>query len=164
MVEVFNTTNEGDMTNTYLGVRVELASRFFTVSNLAARYNRKHKTTRVFDIHTNGRITVEKSKNMLIARGEDQSKDRPETGLVNFSIGVDMGEQVKEVQRVIQIVNVLGNDRLIKERVKTFVDGKSMLNSIPELHLLNDAFGNLEALMPGFIKAGWYYAPETIDK
>lgn len=148
----------------YLGVRVELASRFYTVKNLPARYNRKFKETQVFDIYKNGRITVERDKGMLIARGEEQRKDRPETGVVNFSVGINLGRNVKNVKRIVQIVNVLGNDRLIKERVKTFVDRESFLNSIPEFEQLQQAFGNLEEMMPGFIKAGWYYAPETIKK
>lgn len=152
------------MGNMYLGVRVELASRFYTIKNLPARYNRKYKATRVFDVRENGKIAVEKKNSMLIARGDTQAKEKPETGLVNFSVGVDMGNNIKDTKRVVQIVNVLGNDRLIKERVLTFVEGKSMLNSIPEMKLLVEAFENLDSLMPGFIKAGWYYAPETIEK
>lgn len=152
------------MSNVYLGVRVELANRFYTVKNLSARYNRKYKTTRVFDVRENGKIAVEKRKSMLIARGDTQVKEKPETGLVNFSVGVDMNSKTKDADRIVQIINVLGNDRLIKERVLTFIEGKSMLNSIPELKMLTEAFKNLEDLMPGFIKAGWYYAPETIEK
>lgn len=153
------------MNNTiYLGVRVEVASRFFTIKNLPARYNRKYKATRIFDVHKNGRISVEKQNDALIARGEDRPKEKPNPGLVNFSVTVNMGDNVENARRIVQIINVLGNDRLIKERVATFVDGKSMLNSIPELKLLSEAFHNLDDYMPGFIKAGWYYAPEIIEK
>lgn len=147
----------------YLGVRVELATRFYTINNLPARYNRKYKQTRVTDVNKNGKIAVEKTRTMLIARGEKQPKER-ETGLVNFSVGIWMGDNQQDAERVVQIVNVLGNNKLIKERVKTFVDEKSTLNSIPELSRLRDAFVNLEQMMPGFISAGWYYAPEIIEK
>jgi len=143
----------------YLGVRVEIANRFFNAKEIK-QYNRRNKNTKVLDIHSGGRITVEKTDHMLIARGEKNEKY--DTGMVNFSVVGTMSSGAKEVKRVVQIINVLGNDRLIRERVYTFVEGRSVLGSIPELYALNQAFENLEKIMPGFVKAGWYYAPEAM--
>lgn len=145
----------------YLGVRVEIANRFFNAKEIK-QYNRRNKNTKVLDIHDSGKITVEKTDSMLIARGE--KNDKHDTGMVNFSVMGKMSSDEKEVMRVVQIINVLGNDRLIRERVNTFVEGRSVLSAIPELHALNQAFSNLEKMMPGFTKAGWYYAPEAILK
>lgn len=143
----------------YIGVRVELASRVARLDKLKS-YNRKFKTTRVFDVTDNGRITVEKSSQMIIAKGKKDEKGP--NGLVNFSVMTTQDtDEPAEIERVVKIVNVLGNDRLIRERVHTFVTGRSLLNSIPELKPLVEAFRNLEDLMPGFIEAGWYYAPEA---
>ena len=144
----------------YVGVRVEVANRVANIEKLKA-YNRRFKTTRVFDITDNGRITVEKSNQMIIARGKRNEKGS--NGLVNFSLMTKSNTAtVKDIERIVKIVNVLGNERLIRERVHTFVHGRSLLNNIPELKELNSAFSNLEEIMPGFIEAGWYYAPEAL--
>lgn len=144
----------------YIGVRVEVANRLIDIEKLKT-YNRRFKTTRVFDITDNGRITVEKSNQMIIARGKRNEKGS--NGLVNFSLMTKSDATAKEeVERIVKIVNCLGNERLIRERVHTFVHGRSLLNQLPELKELKVAFNNLEELMPGFIEAGWYYAPEAL--
>jgi len=143
----------------YLGVRVEIANRF-AVKDLADTFNADHDDTQIFDLHKDGKITVEKKDSMLIARGAKNDKPN-NSGLVNFSLMAEVNKD-EELRRVVQIVNVLGNDRLIRERVNVFVNGKSLLNAIPELDQLKNAFVSLESMMPGFIKAGWYYAPEAI--
>lgn len=144
----------------YIGVRVEVANRLIDIEKLKT-YNRRFKTTRIFDITDNGRITVEKSNQMIIARGKRNEKGS--NGLVNFSLMTKSDATAKEeVERIVKIVNCLGNERLIRERVHTFVHGRSLLNQLPELKELKVAFNNLEELMPGFIEAGWYYAPEAL--
>lgn len=148
----------------YLGVRVEVASRFLTVKNLVKKYNAAHDKTQVFDLYQDGRITVEKKESMLIARGTKQDKNALNKSsyspLVNFSVMAEIARD-EELKRVVQIVNVLGNDRLIREKVSVFVNGRSTLNAIPELQALRDAFISLDSIMPGFVKAAWYYAPEA---
>ena len=44
-----------------------------------------------------------------------------------------------ELTRLVKIMNVLGNDRLIKERISAFIGGKSMLNALPQLTPIKDA-------------------------
>jgi uncharacterized protein YydD (DUF2326 family) len=145
----------------YVGFRVEVAGRIVVARNLIKRYNSKHKKTQLFDLNKDGVITVEKKQNMVIARGNKLDKDRSSSGMTNFSVMAKAGNKKSDIERVVQIINVLGNDRLIRERVLTFVDGNSMLNHIPELEHLKVAFEDLEKLMPGFIKTAWYYAPEA---
>jgi len=149
------------MTKTlYLGVRVEVASRFFSAEKVK-QYNKKHRKTRVLDVHKGGRITVEKTDKMLIARGAKD--ERGDTGLVNFSVMAKV-KDLEQITRVVKIVNVLGNDKLIRERVKTFVDGRSILSAIPELYKITPVFESLDIMMPGLVMASWYYAPEAILK
>lgn len=141
----------------YLGVRVEVANRFVTVNNLLTQYNKTHKTTKLFDLHREGKITVEKTDSMLVARGTANDKG---SGLVNFSVMAET-KKIEDLKRIVQIINVLGNDRLIREKVSVFVNGRSLLNAIPELAELKEAFIAIDSLIPGFINAGWYYAPEA---
>ena len=142
----------------YLGVRVEVANRYM-IKGLQKKYNDAHDETKIFDLHSNGKITVEKKESMLIARGANNDKQYG-TKMVNFSVMTEINKD-EEVRRIVQIVNVLGNDRLIREKISVFVSGGSILNAIPELDQLKDAFISLESIMPGFIKTGWYYAPEA---
>lgn len=146
------------MTN-YIGFRVEVASKLVKVNNLIKKYNSNHKDSKLFDVFFNGKITVEKEDKMLIARGE---KSDSKTNLINFAAVSEMGRQKKELERVIKIVNILGNDRLIRERVSTFMGGFSNLNNIPELEPMSNVFVEIDSIIPGFIRAGWYYAPESI--
>ena len=48
------------MSNTlYVGFRVEVAGRLVTIKNLLKKYNSKHKDTQLFDLFTDGKITIE---------------------------------------------------------------------------------------------------------
>lgn len=142
-----------------LGFRVEIAKRFVPSTDIVKAYNIQHTQTNILGIHYNGKITVEKVNSVVVAKGEKNKKGK--TGLVNFAVMSPLESQ-QEVIRIVQIINVLGNDKLIKERVSTFVSGKSLLNSIPELSPIKSAFKDMEEIIPGFVKAGWYYAPEAI--
>lgn len=143
----------------YLGVRAEIAKRFVPSDDIVAKYNKAHTNTKLMDLYHNGKITVEKSHLAVVAHGEKHNKNK--TGLVNFAVMSELGNHT-DVLRVVQIINVLGNDRLIREKVSLFANGRSLLNSIPELGPIRKAFQEVEELMPGFIRAGWYYAPEAI--
>lgn len=154
------------MANTYIGVRVELASRIVKgdLALIVEQYNSLGKP-QIFDLHTEGKITVEHTNDLLIARGEDdsrKSKTKTKTkygGMVNFALMIPIGD--KELLRVVQIINVLGNGRLIRERIKTFTDGQSALNQLPEMQDLVGALNSLNGLIPGLINGGCYYAPEA---
>jgi hypothetical protein len=149
------------MATMYIGFRVEIAGRLLKANNLIKKYNSNHKNTKLFDLFLDGKISIEKDGKMLIARGA--KSDKP-TNMVNFAAVSAMGTQKKDVDRVVQIVNVLGNDRLIRERVNTFMSGFSNLNNIPELQPMYDVFVDLDSIIPGFAKTAWYYAPEAIIK
>lgn len=149
------------MADTYIGFRVELASRMFKTNadKTIEQYN-NNNAAQIFDFYADGKLTVERSGTMIIARGEkDNRKHIVTSKMVNFSLMVPVDSN--DVARIVQIVNVLGNGRLIRERVKTFTDGNSALNRLPELYGMNQAFDSLDVQIPGFIMCGWYYAPEA---
>lgn len=142
----------------YVGFRIEVTNRYI-VRNFIRRFNGTQKALQVADLHRDGKISIEKTENMLIARGIKAEKS--DSGLANFAAMVKVSDY-DELERIVKIINVLGNDRLIRERVYSFIGGKSVLNAIPQLAPMKDAFIKIERLAPGFIKAGWYYAPEAI--
>jgi len=154
------------MTGTYIGVRVELTSRIIRgdPALIVEQYNAVGPG-QIFDLHTEGKITVERRDDLLVARGEDDRRKYKSKakikygGMTNFALMVPIDPA--EVVRIVQIVNVLGNGRLIRERVKTFADGGSTLNQLPEMRELATAIQDLNKYMPGIINGGWYYAPEA---
>lgn len=146
----------------YIGVRVEISNRFIN-SELIRQYNKTHNDTKISDFHINGRIAIERHDCMIIAKGADLGKDIS-NNMANFFMMSKISGGLVAVKRVVQIINVLGNDRLIRERVRTFIGGNSALNNLPELNNLYIAFNDLNDMMPGFIRAGWYYAPEAVLK
>jgi len=149
----------------YIGVRVEISNRSIRgvgdMDNVQKEYN-KNSQVKIFDIQREGRITVNKHDNMITAKGTtDDVNDR---GLINFAFMSKLSGKSSskiELERVVKIINVLGNDRVIRERVDTFTTEASMLNHIPELQSLKQAFLNLNNFIPGFTKIAWYYAPEA---
>jgi len=148
------------MSNSYIGVRVEVVGRIVKTDpcRMVEQYN-KNNESQLFDLYTNGKITVERKDSMLIARGEEDKRKKHNGGTVNFAVMIPI--ESNEVNRIVQIINVLGNGRLIRERVNTFVNGNSTLNKLPELDGLVTAFTIVNTYIPGFIKGGWYYAPEA---
>lgn len=143
----------------YLGVRAEVARKLVPEEDVLMKYNDLHSNTKIIDPFYNGKIMVEKTRSAVVAHGEKCLKGN--TGLVNFAVMAELKNQ-NDVLRVVQIINVLGNNRLIRERTSLFSSGNSLLNSIPELSPIRDAFIEVDKLIPGFVKSGWYYAPEAI--
>lgn len=143
----------------YVGVRIEISNRTLKIKDLVDKYNSTSTSAKIFDVHDNGRITVEKKQEMIIARGKQE--DKLPTGMINFSVMLPIESTNPELERIVKIVNVLGNDRLIREKVKTFVMGQSALNKMPEFSGLTMAFQSINKLIPGFVEVAWYYAPEV---
>lgn len=146
------------MNNLFVGFRIEMSGKFLA-RNFVKRYNNKYDDTKIIDICNEGKIIVKKREKMLLVSGKKVKKGF--TGLINFSLMVPV-ETEADLDRIIQIVNVLGNDRLIKERVSLFVAGKSKLNYLPQLNPIKQAFIRIENMMPGFIRSAWYYVPEAV--
>lgn len=149
------------MTKVYVGFRIEVSNNLVCIKNLIKKYNSSHNNTKIFDICSDSKITVEKKGNMVIARG---IKADFETGISTFSAVTEIGDDISDGERLVKIMNILGNDRLIKEKTTTFIDNGSNLNNIPELTPLKDAFIDLDSIIPGFLKSSWYYAPDMVIK
>ena len=82
-------------------------------------------------------------------------------GVTSFSILLTCQYTREAVDRLVRIMNVLGDGKLIRERVSVFVSGKSVLNLMPELNELRDILMNLNTLVPHFQDIAWLCAPEA---
>ena len=141
----------------YVGFRIEIPNKGFN-KKVVKSFNALDLPTQIFDFNLDGRITIEKLDGMLIAHGD---RSIIPAGMSNFSMMTKISSNKALAERLVKIINVLGNDKLIRERILTFFENKSVINSIPELFPIIEAIAELEKLLPGFIKNGWYYAPEA---
>ena len=140
----------------YLGVRVEINSKNIKDKNFQSNYN-KSGSAKIFDLCENGRVALEKKNELLLVCGK---KDKNPSNLTNFSLLVELKKSKSDLERIVKIINVLGNDKLIKEKAKAFVSGQSILNNIVELEPLKQAFKEVSSRIPNFMELAWYYAPE----
>src|SRR5574337_160250 len=139
--------------NSYIGIRIEISNRVSKTKELLTEFNGKTKY-KIFDFNTNGKITMNKQQSDIITVcGKQESKN---TGMINFALLQPLDVEENEIKRVVKIINVLGNGKLLKERVKTFVIEKSVLNKLPEFYNLNEALHCIDKIVPGFIENAWY--------
>lgn len=154
---------ENEKLMVYIGFRVETISRIISgsIDKISEDYNARYDF-KIINPISHAKIIAKKAEPVVLARGEKEKKDRPDAA-TNFSLVVPIKKE-SEAERVAKIINVLGNGKLVRERINLFCDRKSTLNNIPELCLLVDAFKALDTYIPGIIRGGWYYAPEIVYK
>jgi uncharacterized FAD-dependent dehydrogenase len=70
-------------------------------------------------------------------------------------------EKSQEAIKDVQIVNVLTNDKIKKERVEDYMEGKSVLEHINAFKDLKEAFEAIEDIVPSFISYATMYVPEV---
>lgn len=146
------------MANPYVGFRVEVPHKIIPSNFKQIIENFDNDLFKVVDYHIRSRIKVEKLDGFILAKS-DKSYDNILNS--NFSVLVPIASE-KQLQRIIKIINVLGNDKLLKEKLDIFVAGRSALNQIPELKKLSYALEELQKVIPNLVDFGWFFAPEAI--
>ena len=65
------------MSNSYIGVRVEIVSRIVKTDlcKIVEQYNNQNKS-QLFDLHINGKIAIERKGSIIIARGEEDKRKK----------------------------------------------------------------------------------------
>lgn len=106
------------------------------------------------DFEKGMRVVPKQVKDMIIVDTAPNKYD----DITLFSILAPIKKKY-ELKRLVKIINVLGNDRVIKERISTFTRKQSMLNNLPELECLLDAMLRLDNFIPGIVNLGYYYSP-----
>lgn len=82
-----------------------------------------------------------------------------ESSRTNFMVGAD--SKSSDAIRDVQIVNVLTNDKIRKERVEDYMKGKSVLKHIEIFSDLKTIFDTIENILPSFISYATMYVPEV---
>jgi len=145
----------------FIGFRVEIISRSLKKQDLrviARKYNKTSQDTKISNIRTNNQIIADYFNGMLVVGTQENKKY---DDILNFALMIPIKKKT-EAKRIVQIINVLGNDRIIKEKISVFTEKQSMLNDLPELDGLIDGLLKLDDHLPNITRLGYYYAPEVM--
>lgn len=131
-----------------VGVRVEIPT---------FRLNENIKNiSSVEDIRINSFVGEWEELNLISAFGYELNK---KSGKTNFRVAFQ-SKEIFNVIRNIQIINVLANDRLKKERINDFMEGKSILKYIGDFNKLYKTFEEINKNLPFFTNYAIMYVPE----
>jgi len=147
------------------GVRIE------TSAGLLAGFNKAHMTMKKGDmtigpLSWNGSVIQEDHSDLVISAFRS-NEDRWKSDKVLFSFlksvyHYDQGSV--QTDRIGKLAGILVNDRVSREKVSTFMRGNSQLNLVPEFDWLRSEFENLEDLIPGILKKGYFHVPDINPK
>jgi hypothetical protein len=141
----------------FVGVRVELPTKLITNKDLGKLYKKAYKQKLTFDVTCDQKIAPEYVDDLILAKPSNE-KQANLSSFPLFAIFTDL----EAALRVIRILNVLGDDKLIRESVRSFMDDKSNLSNLKELSSLKTVFGNMNAIVPHFTELAWFSAPDAI--
>jgi uncharacterized FAD-dependent dehydrogenase len=68
----------------------------------------------------------------------------------------------EQTNRIGQLTFILGNDRVIKEKLSSIINNKSQISIIPEYDWLSDAITNINNIMPDIIQKGYFHVPTIL--
>ncbi len=143
-----------------IGVRVEVPT-FRVNEMLADRGDIKMEDGYVSadDARTNSFVGEWEESNILSAFGHNMPEKK--SAKTNFMVGVEVNKTLDNVIREVQIVNILANDRIRRERVIDYMQGRSILKHMKEFDQLRQAFISLEKTIPSFVSYATMYIPEV---
>ena len=150
-----NTSKRKYKRNFCIGIRIEIPNKFLNGKDLFSIYKKNNKILLV-DLCKGGKVIPKYFNGLVLAKNEGSGGN-----VSNFSILVNFGEDLEKVKRITKIINILGDDKLFKEKLKMFISGKSVLNAIPELIILKQSLIILDQIIPRFSEVAWYSAPDA---
>lgn len=143
-----------------LGVRVETSSKL--MRPLVAKQGdvlMEYDQVRFDDARFGGFVGEWEDFGMVSAFGHtlpDKHSQR-----TNFMASFAAKNGFTEAMRVARIVNVLSNDKIRRERIYDFIQGKSVLKHIPQFECLIAPFIEFDRLVPKFMATAVMHVPET---
>jgi len=146
--------------NIKVGVRVEIPT--FRISKIIEeRGDLKVKVneTSSEDTRINSFVGEWEESDILSAFGHDLLDK--ESRRSNFMVGFETKGEVSKAIRDIKVVNILANDRIKKERIIDFLEGRSILKHIKSFDKLREVFNEIEKNLPSFTSYAIMYVPEV---
>ena len=125
-------------------------------NRLKNNYNKRKNPVRILDFNYSGKIE-------LVDRDDKKDycdiigKKLGDGKICNFAVTIEVDEET--AKRVAALVNVLGNDRIIRERIPVFCNKTSMIAHIEEFEEFFKLFDYLSKNISGFKNRATYYCP-----
>ena len=147
----------------YYGVRLEVGAssiKDFNKSNITLYDD----AINVGPFCWNGTIIQEDHSDLVISAFRS-NEDRWRSDKVSFSLtkSVYFSDQGSvQADRIGKLAFVLFNDRVSKERVRTFMNNHSLLNQLPEFDWLTSVLKRLDAIIPNLCSKGFIHVPNII--
>lgn len=110
----------------------------------------------------NGTVIQEDHSDLVISAFRS-NEDRWKSDKVSFSLLRSIyfeNQGSVQTDRIGKLAFLLFNDRVSKEKIRTFMRGKSQLNLIPEYEWLSETLLQLEDIIPDVCKKGYFHVPD----
>lgn len=143
---------------THIGVRIELPHRL-AKDAIDVEENIEVNDVVGDDISTHSFVSEWEEAGILSAQG--CSAPQKPTGQTSLMLGFNPEVSAEEVMRTVKIINVLSNDKIRRERVKDFMEHRSILEHIDMFDKLHDTFEHINEDVPTFINCAMMYIPEV---
>jgi hypothetical protein len=159
--EQFGIIEENNLTK--FGVRIEMESsalKDFNNSNCFISNN----ALEIGPLSWNGTVVPEDHIDFAISSFRS-NEDRWKTDKVSFNL---IGNRIfkdngfEQTSRIGQLTFILSNDRVIKEKVSTTLNGKSKLSILPEYDWLGGAIKEISKFIPELEDKGYLHFPTII--
>jgi len=89
------------------------------------------------------------------------NENRWKSEKVSFDIlcNVECENASYEAERISKLSFLLGNDRVLKEKIHAFLENKAKISPLKEYNWTNDLFNNLNNIIPDFTDKAYIYYP-----
>jgi hypothetical protein len=145
------------------GVRIEMPAttlKDFNKSNCTL----SKENIEVGPLCWNGTIIPEDHVDMAISAFRS-NEGRWKTDKVSFSFIRDIPTAdcgFEQTDRIGKLTFILSNDRIVKERVSTLVNGKSRISIIPEYNWLGQDMQDLSNVIPDLLNKAYFHVPTLV--
>lgn len=143
------------------GVKIEMPSQYMK------DFNKSHcsfisKDIALGPFSWGGQVIQEDHADMTIASFRS-NEDRWKSDKVFFSMIINKearGEACYQTDRLAKLAFLLSQDRVGREKIKSFIKGESQLSLIPEYNILKEYFEYIDKIIPTIISRGYFHCPD----
>ena len=142
------------------GVRIEIPAQYAKELNKSSCVLNR-KDLEIGPFCWNGSVVPEDHADLVLSSFRS-NEDRWETEKLSFSVLKSMpyeNQGVAQTERIGKLTFLLYNDRVNKERIKSFMKGNSLISLLPEYYWLKQFINEFEELLPVLIDYGHIHLP-----
>lgn len=143
------------------GVKIEMTSQSMRELN-KSHFVLKRDDVTIGPFLWGGQVIQEDHADMTVASFRS-NENRWKSDKVLFSMVANRefkGQGIEQSSRLAGLAFVLSQDRVGRERIRSFMRGDSQLSVIPEYSWMKDYFLELDDIFPNLISRGYFHCPD----